>query len=691
MSSSSLQAYLDIVNSCIAQGGKFLALQGRYFVSPLPEGVVYERWKTPAGKWRDIDSNPAALRALGQGAWVGLVPATLGLVVLDLDEGDIGLFELVLDALDVGYVVVKSGKPGRAHFYLRAAEDWPKGNWNWSHGDQGGQVRFDNGYVICWDIEALPDALELGAGADLALAEHLGYRRGPAQPSLLDADAGLRGRLRDGVGAAAGVGGAGAEVSPERYPAGARNDVLLKDLNRLAHGGLMGADDAPALQRLYRGWSAADKQKPDHDSTFWDMVRRVREHVGAQKADKLAEGIFPDRSEETLRQALALLGVAWIYNERSGLFEYKRDGEALDYGNDTPARLIAEIASSFRYERPQGGALPLRYADKQFAQFMRALRTYPGRSHDDFAVWLDGLPAWDRVKRLDFVLVKLFGAADERLTWWAGRYLTLGPIQRCYLPGCKLDEFPVLIGKQGWGKSALLECLFPAEYQERWHSGSLDMTGTAREKIEAVRGSVLVEVAEMAGVGRELQKQKQWLSSRWDRMRMAYRRDSETVRRNFAFVGTADRRSALPNDPAGNRRFVAIELQQGADVEAYMEEHRLQLWAEGLHLWRMASREIERVANLPRALMERQAEVNEDFTRRDDEYDELVEQLDRSRLYSRANIVSELELGKMGNRDKAKLTAALEKAGWMYREVNRKDLKGRRWRHGDYQQPMTLD
>lgn len=676
--SPSLKSYLEICKSCIAQGGKFLALRGRYFVHPLPEGEVYENWKMPAGKWRDIDSNPAALRALGKGSWLGLVPATLGLVVLDLDQGDAGLFALTLDALDCDYVVVKSGKPGRAHFYLRAGEDWPQGNWNWSHGDQGGQVRHDNGYVICWDIEALPDALELGVGADLALAEHLGYRRSPAQASML-ADPGLPGRLRDGARSLQD-----SDISPERYPPGARDDVLLTDLNRLAHDGLI--DNAEVVDRYRRAWLDAPEPKPHEDrlAIFEDKLTRARAHVAEQQAALLADGIFRHKSALVLHEALTKLGIAWAHNLRTGDFMYRIGDQVLrsEKAGAVEGRMREMLADGFKYESAAGRKLRLKFSANEFEENMTALvGLKPEKSTDDFLLWLErDLPAWDGAARIERLLIELFGAEDNSLSRWSSRFMFLGPIQRAYQPGCKLDETPVLIGKQGIGKSALQANLFPADKRGSWFADGLDMTAAAKEKIETTRGTVLVEIAEMAGVGQQWQKQKSYLTSTHDRARMAYDRKTSNYPRRYCFMGTADRPEALPNDPAGLRRFVSVQLHNGADVEAYMDEWRLQLWAEALTLYRQLAAAGEvRIANLPRDLAAAQAEANEQFRYRDDQLEDAVGELQGNDL-SFADIAQAVGLPvNMNKHQRRRLTDALSHHGWKRTNVSIKGRRARRW------------
>ena len=88
-------------------------------------------------------------------------------------------------------------------------------------------------------------------------------------------------------------------------------------------------------------------------------------------------------------------------------------------------------------------------------------------------------------------------------------------------------------------------------------------------------------------------------------VRLAYRRNPETMLRRCVLIGTSNDETPLPNDPTGNRRFVVVNLNKGSNVELYMTENRDQLWAEALHRYRQGER-----ANLPRDLYSDQAKLN---------------------------------------------------------------------------------
>lgn len=326
----------------------------------------------------------------------------------------------------------------------------------------------------------------------------------------------------------------------------------------------------------------------------------------------------------------------------------------------------------------------MRFAEAQIIQYLRALAFDEKRHIDSFLVWLERLEEWDGEPRLSSMLENLFGASEQPLTRWASRYTCVAAIQRAYNPGCLLSEIPVLVGAQGIGKSALFRNLLPPDFQKRWFTESLDMLAPAREKIEATLGAVVVEIAEMAGVGRELQKQKSYLTAVTDKARLAYRRRSSPIPRRFIFVGSADRMDILPNDPAGNRRFVAIKLNNGANVEKYTAENRTQLWAEALNYYNTFKDDMNGlVANLPRELTQAQAKANEEYRMRDDDLEDRVNTLKEDEAYQFIQILAELDLpSNPSNSLKHQLRRALQANQWRRTTININGKRSRRWKKG---------
>ena len=328
-----------------------------------------------------------------------------------------------------------------------------------------------------------------------------------------------------------------------------------------------------------------------------------------------APDVSLSRDAEGLAAALEELGVECRFNVRAMRHEFRERGGDWREANDrTEARLQEDIAARFTTGEKNA---PLCFGRETWARTLNALLA--DREVDPFVEWLESLPAWDRTPRLDGWLPAVFAADPEcPLAQWAGRFVFLGPVARAYKPGTKLDEMPVLIGPQGCGKSTALRLALPPDRPE-WFADGLHLAADPRSRAEALQGRVIVEAAEMAGSTRaELEGLKAFLSRTDDGVvRLAYRRNPETMLRRCCIVGTTNDPHCLPNDPTGNRRFVPVQVaaRPGA-VEAlrrYLDEHRGQLWAEAVVLHRSG---VE--ARLQDHLAEAQADANEGARRRDD-------------------------------------------------------------------------
>ena len=392
------------------------------------------------------------------------------------------------------------------------------------------------------------------------------------------------------------------------------------------------------------------------------------------------------KTAKGLAQALRLLNIECRLNERSHSSEFRiqapnnqvRLSESWQPANDYMIDAIREcISDTFHYKTGTFDlstrdykTFPLHFGRETWDRCLNALLN--SRCVDPFMEWLENLPGWDGQMRLDTVLGILFGAEPTRLNQWASQYLLLGAIQRTYEPGCKLDEMPVLIGPQGVGKSAISRSILPSDHPG-WFSDDLHLAASSKERAEALQGRVIVEVAEMAGASRaELESMKSFLTRQDDgSVRLAYRRNPETMLRRCVLVGTSNDQTPLPNDPTGSRRFVAVKLNKGSNVEQFMAENRDQLWAEALHRYRHGER-----ANLPRELYSDQARKNDQSRCKDelleDQILKLVQEpevqdgLTLSQIAVHVGLATfESEVARLNMRDTKRLSSSLTAHGWM--------------------------
>ena len=261
----------------------------------------------------------------------------------------------------------------------------------------------------------------------------------------------------------------------------------------------------------------------------------------------------------------------------------REGGEAWgEFTDRSTGNLRHRIAKQFTYQTDRGPRR-LHYGRETWKDGTDAIMYK--HEVDPFLEWLCGLQPWDGTDRLDRWLRDVFtleNTNNPELVTWASRFVFLGATWRAFVPGTKLDEMPVLVGRQGVGKSTALRLALPPDQPDLFADG-LHLAAGAKDRAEALQGRVIVEVAEMAGTNRaELESPKAFLSRTDDgTVRLAYRRNPESSPRRAIIVGTTNDPTPLPNDPSGNRRFVVVRIANGngvGELADYLNGSRDQLW-----------------------------------------------------------------------------------------------------------------
>ena len=398
------------------------------------------------------------------------------------------------------------------------------------------------------------------------------------------------------------------------------------------------------------------------------------------QADSATAGATFDRKDaSTLETVFEQLGWQTRHNLRSMRCEWSVDSgttwaSTTDRMEKKFRRTIAETYSYHCTRDGKKAIRPLVFGRDAWDEFTGAILA--DHEVDPFRLWLEeALPRWDGVRRLHRLLTDMFKAEDSPLTRWASTALLLGPVQRCFEPGCKLDEIVILVGGQGIGKSTLLSHLLP-QTQPDWFSDSLTMSDNLQKMVEALQGRVVCELSDLQGFRKaDMQSLKAFITRRDDgSVRLSFRRNPETALRRCVLVGTADRLECLPNDSAGLRRFVPVVCPKGTNVESFMAAHRLQLWSEALSQYRESNGATR--ANLPRSLMTVQTERAEDHRRKDEVVEDSVADITGDgytmlQLCQRTNPTTDPSdrkaLGRLGD--------ALRLAGWVKRRERDDDGK----------------
>lgn len=197
--------------------------------------------------------------------------------------------------------------------------------------------------------------------------------------------------------------------------------------------------------------------------------------------------------------------------------------------------------------------------------------------------YLNRLPAWDGIPRVETLFVDYLGAADNLYTRAVTRKALTAAVSRAMHPGIKYDYMPVLAGPQGLGKSTLLRILAP-----RWFNDSLQ-TFDGKEACEVIQGSWIMELAELVGMSKaDDNKIKQFLSKQEDIFREPYGRRTGRYPRRCIFFGTTNEEEFL-RDRTGNRRFWPVECGVRLPTKSVFTDLAAevpQIWAEVLVLWR---------------------------------------------------------------------------------------------------------
>lgn len=198
---------------------------------------------------------------------------------------------------------------------------------------------------------------------------------------------------------------------------------------------------------------------------------------------------------------------------------------------------------------------------------------------DPVVDWLDALPAWDEVPRIDTWLKDHFGAQgnDEYLAQVFRKWLC-AMVVRAYEPGAKFDWMPIFEGAQGVGKSSFGRLLCGDKYFLDWLPDLMN-----KDAALALQGIWSVEMGELASFRKnEIEAVKAFLTRTVDKVRPPYGERWLESKRRCVFFGTTNFETYLRDD-SGNRRFKPIKVGK-LDFDALAKD-RIQLFSEAKWLY----------------------------------------------------------------------------------------------------------
>lgn len=192
--------------------------------------------------------------------------------------------------------------------------------------------------------------------------------------------------------------------------------------------------------------------------------------------------------------------------------------------------------------------------------------------------YLEGLPVWDGIERVDRLLIDYLGAEDNPYTRAIMRKTLVAAVARIYEPGTKFDYILVLNGSQGIGKST-----FFAKLGGKWFSDSLTVSDM-RDKAgaEKLQGYWILELGELAGLRKiDVETVKSFITRTDDKFRQSYGINVESHPRQSVIVGSTNSTSGFLRDVTGNRRFWPVRVNHGKKKVWDMTDID-QIWAEAL-------------------------------------------------------------------------------------------------------------
>jgi DNA polymerase I-like protein with 3'-5' exonuclease and polymerase domains/predicted P-loop ATPase len=204
------------------------------------------------------------------------------------------------------------------------------------------------------------------------------------------------------------------------------------------------------------------------------------------------------------------------------------------------------------------------------------------RIFDELKDWIDTLPEWDSVHRLDSWLITYAGAdtgihSDEYLALIGAKYI-MQVLHRALNPGTKADYSLVFTAPQGFSKDRTLEAMFAPYYREGIPSPGRSPADFAR----GIAGAIVAHAAEMSAWRKaDVEEQKAALTRCVDTDRPAYGHEVRSYPRRTCLAFSTNDVEFL-QDATGNRRYWPVStIRELVNIEG-LRRDRDQLLAEAL-------------------------------------------------------------------------------------------------------------
>ena len=264
-------------------------------------------------------------------------------------------------------------------------------------------------------------------------------------------------------------------------------------------------------------------------------------------------------------------------NLMTGVAEYREKFS----DNQEYKPLTDEVRNDMKLQATEIG---LKAWDKNVNRFIDSTRI---EQYDPVNTWLDKLPEWDGN---DYIAELARRVPTDQPHWekylkmWLTGMVAQWRESDKQLTGNAL--VPLLIGRQGCGKTRFCKILLPPELRD-YYNDKINFKNEFDLNI-ALTSFALINIDEFDKTTKGQQVVLKYLLSSADvKFRPPYGKTIKQYRRYTSFVGTTNKRKPL-TDPTGSRRFVCVGVKGHIDYDDSLD-HR-QLFAQALHLFNHGER-----------------------------------------------------------------------------------------------------
>ena len=288
----------------------------------------------------------------------------------------------------------------------------------------------------------------------------------------------------------------------------------------------------------------------------------------------------PDELIQTMRTEIFLnANFDMRKNLMTGVAEYR-----MKYAEDQTFKpLTEEVRNDMTLQAIELG---IKGWDQNVNRFIDSTRI---EQYDPVNTWLDSLPQWDGKDRIGELALRV---PTEQPHWEKYlRYWLVGMVAQWresdqQLTGNALT--PLLIGRQGCGKTRFCKILLPPELRD-YYNDKLNFKNEFDLNI-ALTSFALINIDEFDKTTSSQQIVLKYLLSSSDvKFRPPYGKTIKQYRRYTSFIGTTNQQQPLV-DPTGSRRFVCVGIPAGKNIDFTDNLDHRQLYAQALHLFNKGER-----------------------------------------------------------------------------------------------------